>query len=244
MDLLNEIRLNRRITQKIWFLLDQLIPPVIRDLDLLAKPVFYLLFGKRANIFLNYQKNALTLTDREYEQIYKKMQFGAVNRETDLLDGIIDEIQKKIVGKSVLEVGFGKAHLTKLISKKYKVTAVDIIVDKKFILELPNVNFKKANIENLPFKNKSFDTVICTHTLEHVLNISDAIKELRRVARHRLIIVVPKQRPYKFTFDLHLHFFPYPESFLNLVGRVPGKHFCKEICGDFFYYEDITFKYE
>ena len=61
-----------------------------------------------------------------------------------------------------------------------------------------------------------------THTLEHVQRIDLALAELRRVAKHRLIIVVPKERPYRYSFNLHLHFFPYPWNW-QAIGcrRVP-----------------------
>src|SRR3546814_1539315 len=47
---------------------------------------------------------------------------------------------------------------------------------------------------------------------------------LRRVARRRVIIVVPQEREYRFTFNPHLHFFPYPHSFLRYVTPVPANH--------------------
>jgi ubiquinone/menaquinone biosynthesis C-methylase UbiE len=99
------------------------------------------------------------------------------------------------------------------------------------------VSLEYANVEKLPFGDKSFDTVICAHTLEHVQNIYQAICELRRVTSKRLIIVVPKQRPYKYTFDLHLHFFPYKSDFLTLMGK--KESICRIVGGDIFYVEDI-----
>jgi ubiquinone/menaquinone biosynthesis C-methylase UbiE len=39
----------------------------------------------------------------------------------------------------------------------------------------------QANIEKLPFADNSFNTVISTHTLEHVTNIRQAVRELKRV---------------------------------------------------------------
>ena len=47
------------------------------------------------------------------------------------------------------------------------------------------------------------------------------LSELRRVARRRLILVVPQEREYRFTFNPHLHFFPYPHSFLRYLTPVP-----------------------
>jgi hypothetical protein len=42
----------------------------------------------------------------------------------------------------------------------------------------------------------------------HVQDAHAALEELRCVAKRRLIVVLPKQRPYRYTFDLHLRFFP------------------------------------
>ncbi|MCI9480623.1 MAG: hypothetical protein HFI21_16805 [Lachnospiraceae bacterium] len=34
-------------------------------------------------------------------------------------------------------------------------------------------------------------------------------KELRRVCIRKLIVVIPRQREYQYTFDLHINFYPY-----------------------------------
>ena len=44
-------------------------------------------------------------------------------------------------------------------------------------------NYVAARIETLPFDDGAFDTVICTHVIEHVLEYRQAIAELRRIAR-------------------------------------------------------------
>ena len=101
----------------------------------------------------------------------------------------------------------------------------------------PHINFQEANMERLPFADESFDTVVSTHTLEHVKNLPAAMHELRRVTRTRLILVTPKQRPYKYTFDLHLNFFPYPHSLVQAVGHSIGQSSCRVAGGDLFYME-------
>ena len=40
-----------------------------------------------------------------------------------------------------------------------------------------------ADINNLPFKDKSFDFIICTHLLEHIIDLEKALKELIRVGK-------------------------------------------------------------
>lgn len=39
----------------------------------------------------------------------------------------------------------------------------------------------QASVESLPFADKSFDAVICSHVLEHVVNDRRALDELRRI---------------------------------------------------------------
>ncbi len=79
--------------------------------------------------------------------------------------------------------------------------------------------------------------MISTHTLEHVLNAEAALAELRRVARRRLILVVPRQRPYRFTFDLHLNYFPYAWSLRNFLANPHAR--IEVIDNDLFAVEDL-----
>ena len=48
-----------------------------------------------------------------------------------------------------------------------------------------------ADVERLPFADRSFDYVICCETLEHLPNPIHAIDELARVCRKRLIVTIP-----------------------------------------------------
>ena len=56
--------------------------------------------------------------------------------------------------------------------------------------ELPN--FIQINdIYNLPFKNKTFNTVLSSHTIEHVDDPESFIKELKRVGEDVTIVLPP-----------------------------------------------------
>src|SRR5260370_40764776 len=99
------------------------------------------------------------------------------------------------------------------------------------------VDYVAAKIEQLPFPDRSFDTVVCTHVLEHILDYRSAIAELRRIVRRRLIIVVPREREYKYTFNPHFNFFPYPHSFLRAMHPVPADHVCADLDRDIYYRE-------
>lgn len=125
---------------------------------------------------------------------------------------------------------------SKKITDKHnvKVTGIDFIINDE-LKNSTNPIFQEGNIENIPYPDKHFDTVICTHTLEHVINIQHSINELRRVCNKKLIIILPKQREYKYTFDLHVHFFPYKFSVLKLLNNDMGNCFC--INNDWVYFE-------
>jgi len=102
------------------------------------------------------------------------------------------------------------------------------------------IEFVSGWVENLPFPDKSFDTVICTHVIEHILDYRDAIAELRRIARRRLIIVVPREREGIYTFNPHFNFFPYTHSFLRAMIPVPKRHVCVTLGRDIYYREDVA----
>ena len=55
----------------------------------------------------------------------------------------------------------------------------------------------------------------------------------------RVIIVVPREREYRYTFNPHFNFFPYPHSFLRAVHPVPPRYECIDIGRDIYYREDI-----
>ena len=54
-----------------------------------------------------------------------------------------------------------------------------------------NVDFTVCDIENLPFKERCFDIVLCSEVLEHVPNHRKAFAELYRIARKYLVISFP-----------------------------------------------------
>lgn len=231
------MKISRRQTLVFHYILDNLVPPVVRDADWFMRPMFRFLFGKKAVIFAEWKERAPSLSDEEFAQTYRQVEDVLIERVTSLNEACLDRIRKSISGTSLLEVGCGNGYLSNLLSEHSKVTAVDIIVSPETRLAYPQVTFQEANMERLPFPDHSFDTVVSTHTLEHVRDLPAAMRELRRVSRQRLILVTPKQRAYKYTFDLHLNFFPYPHSLTQAVGKSTGACACQVVGGDLFYME-------
>lgn len=57
----------------------------------------------------------------------------------------------------------------------------------------PTLHLKQGNIYNLPYKDKSFDVVMCTEVLEHLEEPEKALKELARISKKYCIISVPHE---------------------------------------------------
>lgn len=53
-----------------------------------------------------------------------------------------------------------------------------------------------------------------------------------------MIIVVPRERESRYTFNPHFNFFAYTHSFLRAAHPVPEVYVCEDIGRDIFYSED------
>ena len=97
----------------------------------------------------------------------------------------------------ILDYGCGEGVLSTLIAERgFKVIGIDISkpnisVAKRVAREKGlAINFLIGDGENLPFKSKAFDLVIASHVLEHLPDIKQGFKELKRVT-DRAIVSVP-----------------------------------------------------
>jgi ubiquinone/menaquinone biosynthesis C-methylase UbiE len=237
------MKISRNLALKAHFILDECIPPIIRDQKWFIWLPFKILFKRRAKFFFEFKDKAIHLSEEEFAAVYEETSSVHIQRPTDLNDGCVKEIAANVLGESVLDVGCGRGFLAGALSEKHRVTACDMIVSEKTRRGHPDINFRQENMQRLSFADNEFDTVISSHTLEHVQDAHAALEELRRVAKCRLIVVLPKQRPYRYTFDLHLRFFPYSHTVLQFMRptfhRV--KYDLKEIEGDWYYQEDKIF---
>jgi len=111
---------------------------------------------------------------------------------------ILTKQVKKLRIDSVLDAGCGEGFTLEClrkrkIARKYEgidffKTAIDI--GKKIH---PRINLKQASIYEMPYKNGSFDVVLCTEVLEHLKKPKEALKEIFRVSRRYVILSVPNE---------------------------------------------------
>lgn len=227
--------LDRNITIGINWFLDNLIPPVLHDCSVFMKLIIWPAYGQKTKYLLDFKNEYPRLSDVEINSYYELIADVPINKKriTDLNKKCIQYITNNIEGNSVLDAacgrGFMLSHLFNKFDNNLKITGCDIVLPKYTLPE--DIQLVQGNLTQLPFLDNEFDTVICTHALEHIRQYKKAIKELIRVSAKKVIIVVPCQREYKYTVDLHVNFCPYMYRFQEFIG-IPDASYYK-ISGDF-----------
>lgn len=230
--------MNREFTNIVRYVLEDLVPPALHDSRLFRFLVRHS-WGDHVDRFASFRQRAPFLTVEEYDSLYRH--YPHIHDQTDNSEACIERIVKDVIGPAICDVGCGSGVLLRRIEERRpditSLTGVDVQLDEVGDAG-SRIKFVQGHVEDLPFTDRSFDTVICTHVIEHVLDYRRAIAELRRITKRRLIIVVPREREYLYTFNPHFHFFPYVHSFLRAVHPVPDNYFCEDVRRDIYYRED------
>jgi SAM-dependent methyltransferase len=215
-------------------LLDDFLPPVVREWRPLNRWMATTFHGPTFD--LDFKERAFAMSPREFADAYAALDAGGARyRDTDTTPGQLAAICEAARGR-VLEVGSGNGVVAAaLVAAGREVTALEVTLGSAMETERrAHCRVALAGLPALPFADKAFDTVVCAHTLEHVPDLYAAVRELRRVA-HRVIVVVPRQRYYRYTVDYHLHFFP---SAAPLEHLLDGH--ARDIDGDWFVITDTV----
>ena len=143
--------------------------------------------------------------------------------------GAFVRFARRYSGLTVLDLGCGfGAYSGALMQEGQKCFGCDINLDylrKAAAHGLPVVNVDSM----LPFRDRSFDTVLIFEVLEHVSDVERVLSEAFRVARKNVLITVPnsenieqmKANDVAYAHMLssdHVHFFD-PESLEELLQR-------------------------
>lgn len=204
------MKIHRDFTSIINWILDNLCPPILRDCYPLMYPIYRIVMGEHTAELLKYKDQYPLLTEEQYSEYYEyAARTPLASRPTDLNRTGVKFILDNASG-TCLDVGCGRGYLSKRLAKNgHIVTGLDIIPPPNYNKVKDNYTFVKGSLDGLPFLDGDFETVICAHVLEHIPNLDRAVSELLRVTEKRLIIVLPRQREYRYVTDLHIRFFPY-----------------------------------
>lgn len=193
----------------------------MRDCYPLMYPIYRLAYGRETARLLHYKDRYPFLNEHEYAEYYTlaaKTPLAA--RPTDLDRAGFQFILSHAEG-TCLDAGCGRGYLAKELSKAgYAVTGLDIEPPKGYS-PADGYTFVTGSVEDIPFPDGAFDTVVCAHVLEHVRNLNQALMECLRAARRRAIFVLPRQREYRYTADLHIRYFPYLYDIYGILPMQP-----------------------
>jgi len=131
-------------------------------------------------------------TARKYRAVVEP--FGE-ERGTDLSELELGRIRATIAMlptnvTTILDVGCGDGRIIERMPKRFKTVGVDYSYHSGMRLVKNGVC---ASAENLPFRDRSIDLVLCCEVLEHLPDkmFKTTLAELERVSRHYILISVP-----------------------------------------------------
>jgi SAM-dependent methyltransferase len=229
----------RETSNRIRFVIEDLLPPIVKD-SVLFRSVARIAFGGYVDAAADFRRRAPFLSEAEYTAFYRDSPHA--HDETDNSQACLERIAAEIVGASVCDVGCGTGYLLRYVRDRSRAKPARLAGAEIVVPDGPaesGIEFFEGKVERLPFRDREFDTVVCTHVIEHILDYRAAIAELRRITARRLIIVVPMEREALYSFNPHFNFFPYPHSFLRAMIPVPEHYTCEAIGRDIYYREDM-----
>jgi len=148
--------------------------------------------------------------DRSWREVKSDYSFYHEEKRFDILK----EILISRTPGTILDVGCGSGYLAYLIKKEtpqFAIHGFDVsnealkqakALDKKYAM---NINHDK-----IPENDTTYDFVVCSEVLEHLVNVRHCLKEIWRVLKNsgKLVVTVPNFNFWKFRIDV-------------LMGRVP-----------------------
>lgn len=93
-----KIKMNRDITNKVHWMLDNILPPVIRESKVCMGLLAYVIYGKYGKYYLNFKENNkyLSMTDDEIKSYYTMIE-PIITRPTDINKACLDTLYRSSV---------------------------------------------------------------------------------------------------------------------------------------------------
>lgn len=142
--------------------------------------------------------------------------------ERRLVDGFLralDSVLPDAAPRRVLEVGAGEGEISARVRTRYpEATVVSIDLHDAALRaewERRGVLGAFADVQRLPFPDRSFDLVLGIEVLEHVLSPEVALAEIERVSQGAVVVSVPREPIWRIANVLR-------GRYLRQAGNTPG----------------------
>jgi ubiquinone/menaquinone biosynthesis C-methylase UbiE len=109
---------------------------------------------------------------------------------------ILEEIATLSKKDFFVDIGCAQGHYLQK-AKKFTPHVFGLEYSAEKIEQIKNkeqLHIVNANAEKIPFGEKSFDFVLCSEVLEHVPNWKKALRELKRIARKKILVTIPLEK--------------------------------------------------
>ena len=148
---------------------------------------------KYPDYFKRRKKEKTTKVERDYVEIQEdESAFSDGTVWGERVKQTVDKFETFLHG-AILDIGCNDGTAMEEMTKLDSVTSVkgvDIAKEKVARAEEAGLEVKRGRVEYLPYGDKQFDVVFCSHKFEHAEDGKKAAKEIMRVSK-RAIIIVP-----------------------------------------------------
>ncbi|MBE0576208.1 MAG: class I SAM-dependent methyltransferase [Desulfuromonadales bacterium] len=213
--------LTKSLTVRVNKMIELFLPPVLADRKWIAC------------LFNYFQGRGF----RYYDVTKNPMGFPRCNRVSDCTETMLMTAADLVVGKRVLDIGCGSGRFIKqLAANNVECTGVDPNQKNE---KGDNWQISKGIVEDFNFPESSFDTVVSFKTLEHIPDPKTVLQSWKKLARYRIVLVLPCQRYRRYVYDGHINFFPDEFQLRNQLG-LPEHAVVEKLDYDWLVYEDVT----
>jgi 2-polyprenyl-3-methyl-5-hydroxy-6-metoxy-1,4-benzoquinol methylase len=177
-------------------------------------------------------------TDSELFDYFEERTGGTLHDELRVRQYILSRIDSNI--KSILDVGCGRAWLAGELSVNgVFVCSLDAsLTNPAKALELyPNENHAGivADAVNLPFSENSFDSIVASEIIEHIVEPQKFVHELMRCLKPggKLIITTPYKEVLRYSLCIHCNKMTPVNAHLHTFDEIKLKNLYKSDSGSF-----------
>lgn len=151
--------------------------------------------------------------EREHRKHKREMEIGIITEElSSILKSSSDYKNKNI---DILEFGSGDGFQIPYLKRIGNVVASDIYTSNG-IKSLQHIEFVECGINHTPFNNGQFDIIFSNHVIEHIDDITNALRETQRIGKSSCI--------YAFSVPTNIWLLlSIPAQYYNKLKRVTSK---------------------